>query len=135
MFNVHIWGLYVQSRDFVGEIWSRVQSGVWSGVFYLQNLWTVLLTILLTILLTVHSIRQIFMVYQDIAILPTKSPDCTLDCILPTKSLDCTLDRTPDHTFHPSNIDSVSKSVDCTHYCSHYHTHDSTNHCIVANYI
>ena len=85
----------MQSRDFdtlsIFGGWN-----VQSGVFCLQNRWTVLWTILLT----VHSIHRIFTVYQDIAILPTKSPDhtpdCTLDHILSTKSLDCTPDRTPD---------------------------------------
>ena len=57
--------------------------------YFLQHLWTVLLltifclqnlwTVLLTVPLAVHSIHQIFTVYQDIAILPTKSLDCTVD--------------------------------------------------------
>ena len=37
------------------------------------------LTILMTDLMTIHSIHQTFTVYQDIAILPTKSPDWTRD--------------------------------------------------------
>ena len=39
----------------------------------------VLSTVLLSELLTIHSIHQIFTVYQDIAILPTNSLDSTLD--------------------------------------------------------
>ena len=79
------------------------------------------------------------------SILPTKSMGSTLD-----HTPDCTFhppnihsvsrhcntsykisDCAPDHTFHPPNSDSVSKSLDRTH----YHTHDSTTDCIVANYI
>ena len=60
---------------------------------YLSN---VLSTILLSKLVTVHSIHQSFTVYQDIAILPTKSLDSTLyhtfDWIWHISSLDSTLD-------------------------------------------
>ena len=40
---------------------------------------TVLLTVLLSELMTIHSIHQTLTVYQDIVVLPTKSPDWTLD--------------------------------------------------------
>ena len=40
---------------------------------------TVLLTVLLSELLTEHSIPQTFTVYQNIAILPTKTHDWTPD--------------------------------------------------------
>ena len=50
-----------------------------------------LLTVLLSGLMTVHSFHQTFTVYQDIAILPTKSPDWTLEC-----TFDWILDSTID---------------------------------------
>ena len=54
----------------------------------------VLVTVLLSELMTIHSIHQAFTVYQDIAMLPTKSLNWTLD-----------------HTFwHFSSLDST---VDC----------------------
>ena len=56
---------------------------------------TVLLTVLLTMLLTVHSTHQTFTVYQDIAILPTKTLDSTLDSTL-DRTFDSTLDSTLD---------------------------------------
>ena len=49
------------------------------------------MTVLLSELMTVHSIHQTFTVYQDIAILPTKSPDSTVN-----HTLDWILDSTID---------------------------------------
>ena len=78
---------------------ARIQIRLRYGVF-LMYLSSVLLTVLLTEFVTIWSIHQTFTVYQDIAILPTKSLDSTLDhtfgCILAFSSLDSTLEHMGD---------------------------------------